>query len=221
MDLLKEELEKWWWPLTPFSHVSVALPSPRNQTEPCLLRKQKDSIHSCASYPCECVTVVRLLRGSWGMVQDRAEWADSSVQMENSKKIPYPYSNTRFPWSWLAPSLPLVFCALSPPVQGSHLLCSAWLFFPAEFPWVGILVYTTVMPSSLVFTSSSRGFSCHTAFHPGPLSFLPVTEPLTYSHYFPLTPLISFLSNSFDLTFKKSCDETLFLSISDPTSTPR
>lgn len=189
MDLLKEELEKWWWPLNPFSHVFVALPSPRNQTEPCLLRKQKDPIHSCASYPCECVTVVMLLRGSWGMVQDRAERADSSVQMENSKKIPHPYSNTHFPWSWLASSLLPVFWALSPPVQGSHLLCSAWLFFPAEFPWVGILIYTTVVPSSLVFTSSSRGFSYHTSFHPGPLSFLPVTESLTYSYYFPLTPV--------------------------------
>lgn len=170
----------------PRFHIFVALLSARNQTEPRLSRKQKDPIHSCPSYACECVTVVMLSRGSWGMVQDRAERADSNVQMENSKKIPHPYSNTHFPWSWLTSSLPLVFCTLSPPLQGSHLLCSAWVFFPAEFPWVGILAYTTVVPSSLVFTSC--GSSYHTSFHPGPFPFyLWQSESLTHSHYFPFT----------------------------------
>lgn len=37
------------------------------------------------------------------------------------------------------------------------------------------------------------------------------SESLTPSHYFPLTPLISFLPNCVDLIFKKSCDETLLL----------
>lgn len=55
------------------------------------------------------------------------------------------------------------------------------------------------------------------------ISYRPPFLPTCDSHPLPLFPsslLISFLPSRVDLTSKKSCDETLFLSTSEPASTP-
>lgn len=71
-------------------------------------------------------------------------------------------------------------------------------------------------------TCSSRGSSHHAALPTGLLSFLPVPvrESLTHSHYFPLTCSFLFPQTVLTSLLKKSCDETVFLSTSEPASTP-
>lgn len=166
-----------------------------------------------------CHWSVMLFRGSWGMVQDMAQRAEASAQREDSKTTPHPCANAPFPWAWSARSPPLVFCTLSSPLYGFHPLCSARLFLPLEFPWIGTLVYTTMLPSSLIFfTPTSHGFSYHAASRPRPLpccivSFPPVTakESLTNFHCFPLTTWI-FLPNHADAAFTTSYDDNSFSS---------